>query len=139
MTFVLDASMAATWMLPDEATPSANDILTRLETEEALSPTLLWFELRHVLINAERRGRLGAGETVSLMQTISAMPIVDAGRGNDHSILRLAGKHGISAYDASYLALALAERVMLATLDKRLAAAAHAEAIDVIGPLARPT
>ena len=70
------------------------------------------------------------------MHQISRLRIIDSGRGVDASIFRLAGKHGLSAYDASYLSLALADSVPLATLDKRLAAAAHAEQVEILGPLA---
>ena len=73
------------------------------------------------------------------MQQVLSLSIEDAGRGSDTSIMRLAEKHDLSAYDASYLSLAVVGRVPLATLDKRLATAAHAEAIAVMGPLARST
>ncbi|WP_246621416.1 PIN domain-containing protein [Rhizobium laguerreae] len=46
----------------------------------------------------------------------------------DHlPILRLAGKYQLSAYDAAYLALAVAENISLATLDAGLERAASAE------------
>jgi predicted nucleic acid-binding protein len=48
----------------------------------------------------------------------------------------LASRYGVSGYDASHLALALAERLPLATLDKRLAEAARTEKAPLIGPLA---
>ena len=51
-------------------------------------------------------------------------------------VLGLATTHGLSAYGAAYLALAIARQLPLATLDKRLAAAAHSEAIEIRGPLA---
>lgn len=53
--------------------------------------------------------------------------------------MRLAGKHGLSAYDTSYLLLAISESLPLATLDKRLAAAAQAERVEVIGLFSHPT
>ena len=37
--------------------------------------------------------------------------------------IALAERHGLSGYDASYLALAVAKKLSLATLDKKLAAA----------------
>jgi predicted nucleic acid-binding protein len=50
----------------------------------------------------------------------------------------LARVHQLSAYDAAYLALAVSERAALATLDRKLAAAARRETIAVLGPLADP-
>ena len=57
------------------------------------------------------------------------------GGGEAKQIVRLALVHGLTAYDAVYLALAIAERLPLATLDKKLATAAQAENVPVLGPL----
>jgi predicted nucleic acid-binding protein len=64
------------------------------------------------------------------------MPLRDRGGGDGVQIARLALKHGLTAYDATYLALAISERLPLATLDRELAAAARGEAVEVLGPLA---
>jgi predicted nucleic acid-binding protein len=45
-------------------------------------------------------------------------------------------RHRLTAYDASYLALAAGEKRSLATLDNALAAAARTEGVTVVGPLA---
>ena len=45
----------------------------------------------------------------------------------------LCDRHKLTAYDAAYLELAMRLRIPIATLDKRLAAAAIAEGVDVIG------
>ena len=45
----------------------------------------------------------------------------------------LARKHGLSAYDALYLELALHKEADLATADRALAAAARAEGVRVVG------
>jgi predicted nucleic acid-binding protein len=55
------------------------------------------------------------------------------GTGNDRIILALAERHGLSGYDASYLALAISQNLPLATLDKRLAGAARAQGVEVRG------
>lgn len=55
MPFVVDASVAIAWAL-QEIHPTAAVALARLENDEAVVPTLWWFELRNGLIN-ERRGR----------------------------------------------------------------------------------
>jgi predicted nucleic acid-binding protein len=66
---------------------------------------------------------------------LGRMPLRDAGGGEAPQIVRLALVHGLTAYDAAYLALAIAERLPLATLDKKLAAAARAENVPILGPL----
>ena len=48
MAFVLDASVAATWLLPDEQFSEADQILAMLAVDGALAPSLLWYELRNI-------------------------------------------------------------------------------------------
>jgi len=54
--------------------------------------------------------------------------------GQDGSVIKLATVQGLSAYDAAYLELAIARSLPLATLDRKLAAAARAEKVPVLGP-----
>ncbi len=48
------------------------------------------------------------------------------------TVMDLAVKHGLTAYDASYLELALRKNAILATLDNQLAAAARVEGLTVL-------
>lgn len=56
--FVLDCSIAASWLFEDEATPETDALLQRLETDEGLVPGLWRLELGNVLTQAERRKRI---------------------------------------------------------------------------------
>ena len=58
MPFVIDASIAACWAFEDEDHPVAALALERIRSDEALVPSLWWFEVRNTLIVNERRGRL---------------------------------------------------------------------------------
>jgi predicted nucleic acid-binding protein len=135
VTFVVDASMAAAWMLPDERNDNTDEVLLRLIREPGRAPSLFWHEARSLFLKAERRGRFPAGGASAFMQRLWRLPIEDAGAGADATVFALAGAHGLSSYDATYLALALAEQRPIATLDKKLADAAKAEGIGVLGPL----
>ena len=133
MSVVVDASIAAAWFLPDEQNAAADQVMAGLGAEAGRAPTLFWFETRALFILAERRGRLRGGEAALVMAQLRGFPIVDAGQGEDGPILALALRHGLTGYDAAYLALAIAEGQPLATLDRRLAAAARAEGVAVLG------
>ena len=63
MPFVVDASMAASWLLPDEKRPEAGRAYARLAEDEALVPHLWWYEIRNLFIVAERRGRIDSEQT----------------------------------------------------------------------------
>jgi predicted nucleic acid-binding protein len=60
----------------------------------------------------------------------------DDGSGDDLRILKLADRNNLLCYDASYLDLAARYALPLGTLDRRLAAAARAEGVVLLGPLA---
>jgi predicted nucleic acid-binding protein len=135
MSFVIDASMAAAWLLPEEYSDAAEIVIASI-TAPCPIPSLFWFEIRNILAMSERRGRIGSGGALLGMERIRRLPLDDAGIGGDGSILLLAAGHALSAYDATYLALAGNRGVAIATLDRKLAAAARKEGIAVLGPFA---
>jgi len=127
MPFVVDASVAAAWLLADEESRTAEEALSLLETEDALVPDLFWHEIRNILLTAERRKRISSEEVLACIMRLTSLPLRTVSSEDHLPILRLAGKYQLSAYNAAYLALAIAENVSLATLDARLERAASAE------------
>ena len=134
--YVLDASLAAAWFLPDEASEAADGLLGNVLADSPVVPSLFRHELRNLLLFAERRGRLAASDVDEALVKVSTLPIAVREADGDRDILNLARKYALTAYDAAYLELAMREHAPLATLDKRLAAAAAAERVAVLGPLA---
>ena len=131
MPFVLDASAAANWFLPDES-PLAAPAWMRMSRDDALVPLHWWFEIRSIMLIAERRGRISERYVSYMSDRISTLRIVEAQRPNDAAVFALARHHGLTFYDAVYLELAQRERLDLATLDKKLAAAARDGGVSLI-------
>ena len=52
MVFVVDASLAATWFLPDEADPATTALGEEAARETPLVPSLFLHEMRSLLITA---------------------------------------------------------------------------------------
>lgn len=129
MAFVSDASVAAAWVLPAEDAALAELALDRLGAETAQVPAVFWHELRNLLLSAERRGRLDDGHADASMARLRRLPIVCPSEADDREVMALARAHCLSAYDASYLALAIREGCALASLDRRLNAAAASEGV----------
>lgn len=129
MAFVTDASIAAAWLLPDEEAALADEALDRLADEAACVPHLFWHELRTLLLSAERRGRIDEHHADASMARIRRLPIHSLQQSEDRFVLALARRHRLTAYDSSYLALAIREDCPLATLDRRLSDAAAAESL----------
>ena len=134
MSFVLDASVTMAWLFEDEATRSTESILNRLETEEALVPTLWVYEVGNVLLMAERRKRIKEAQARRFTQLLESLPI----RLSDprhHSLwsnaVVVARQHGLSVYDGTYLDLAMREGMPLATRDKALRRAAKKVGLEI--------
>jgi predicted nucleic acid-binding protein len=133
MAFVVDASIAGAWLLPDEVNTTAELVMTSMAEEDAVAPDLLRHEIRSILLSAEKRERISADFVHSALARFRSLPLQLSGSGDDTEVVRLSRKYRLSAYDAAYLALALLEQLPLATLDRRLADAARAEGVAVLG------
>ncbi len=129
MAFVPDASVAAAWVLPDEDAALADLALDRLDRETARVPGVFWHELRNLLLSAERRGRIDGRHADASMARLRRLAIRCPGEADDRHVMALARNHQLTAYDASYLALAIREGCALASLDQRLNRAAAAEGV----------
>jgi predicted nucleic acid-binding protein len=134
MSVVVDVSIAAAWLLPEEDSEAAEAVIMALSGRPPV-PSLFWHEARNILVTAQRRGRILAGEPAAAMGRLRRLPLEDAGGGSDGAVLALAISHGLAAYDAAYLALAQERGLPLATLDQQLAQAARREGVRLLGPL----
>jgi len=134
--YVLDASVALAWCFEDEVSPVAELALDSLRTGEAFVPPIWQVEVGNALLVAERRGRIkpaGTTRTLELMRSLR-IRLVEDGTGVDPGRLVTLGRnHALSAYDASYLALAMSEGLPLATLDSALRKAARKSGVPLVG------
>jgi predicted nucleic acid-binding protein len=134
VALVVDASVAAAWVLPDESDASADAVLDRVAAEGALAPGLLWHELRNILLIAARRSRLPEAEVAPTLGRLRRLPIevVDTAAGGDAGLIAIALRHRLTAYDAAYLLLARERALPLATADRALRRAAEAEGVALV-------
>jgi predicted nucleic acid-binding protein len=132
MGFVLDASVTASWFLPDEGDQDASEAWRRSEREEVWVPLLWWFEVRNTMLMGERRKRISEALTVRALARISVLPIRVEARPDGNSVLDLARRHRLTFYDAVYLELAKRRQIPLATLDNDLIKGAAAEQVSLV-------
>jgi predicted nucleic acid-binding protein len=98
-------------------------------------PGIWHLEVANVLLLQVRHKKLPAKERDAVLADIARLRIAVDDRTDEFAWTitpRLAEKHGLSAYDAAYLELALRHGLALATLDKDLAKAAAAERVMVL-------
>ena len=122
MSVILDASLTLAWCSKDESTAHTNAVLEHVATRGAVVPTLWVYEVANGLVSGLRRSppRIQDGDIERFLQALSAMPIEVAPAATIatcKSVLKLAAKHSISAYDAAYLDLALQLGLPIGTLD----------------------
>src|SRR5439155_9790722 len=132
MSFVIDASVVIAWAFKEERA-IAELTLARIQAEEAIAPTLWWYELRNVLVLGERQGRLTERETARFLRDISRFAITIDSPPDEIQVLALARRHRLTVYDTAYLEVARREDLPLASLDEALASAARAEGVALIG------
>jgi predicted nucleic acid-binding protein len=121
--FVLDASLALQWFLEDEENRKYSlAVLASLSEKRALVPFLWFYEVGNGLLMACRRKRISLDQVDGFLTRLKALPI-EAAQQTPSEILELpalAQAHGLTNYDAAYLALALRSKLPLATLDSDL-------------------
>jgi predicted nucleic acid-binding protein len=133
--FVVDCSVAMTWLFKDEATAQTAKLFERLDEETALVPAWWFLELTNVMALAERKGRVTAAETAEFITELSKLDIeIDSQspeRAFDH-LLPLCRAHRLTSYDAMYLDLAVRRQLPLASLDERLRKAAKKMGVKLL-------
>lgn len=134
--FVVDCSVAMTWLFSDEATPQTAKLLERLGDETVLVPGWWFLEVANVLAIAERKRRINTLQSEEFIAELLKLGLeVDndaSGRAFDH-LLPLCRAHQLTSYDAMYLDLAVRRRLPLATLDEPLRKAAKKLGVKLLG------
>lgn len=136
--FVLDASVTASWLLPDEHTDGAKRAYAKLRAAmvEAHVPELWLWECGNIIANAVKSGRMTPEDAMLTWGVLDAVRArVESSAFEPAQVracLALAVDSGLSIYDAGYLWLALSRRLPLLTHDQKLADAAGRNGVDVL-------
>jgi predicted nucleic acid-binding protein len=130
MPLVIDASVTMAWCFEDESSELADRVLESFGTDRAVVPSLWTLEIANVLLVAERRGRITHAQSEHFLALLKLLPI-DLDLDVDHAEVMAAGRlHGLSAYDAAYLVVALRHGLAIASLDAALCAAAESSGVQ---------
>jgi predicted nucleic acid-binding protein len=128
-SFIVDASIGFAWVYQGQATPETDQLLNEVAAGATVIVPALWYlEMSNVLLIAQRRHRLTAGQRKAAMEKLTALQFTVDEEGTRHAFGKtseLAEKHGLTIYDATYLELALRRSLPLATHDQALRNAAR--------------
>jgi predicted nucleic acid-binding protein len=132
---VIDSSLAAGWCFPDERTDYTNAVLQAISAPlEAVAPRLWAYEVRNSILMGLRRKRITHADALEFLESIKALPIRLADPVSYDGVFSLAGRHGLTVYDAAYLDLAIREDLPLASLDNALCKAALSSSVALFQP-----
>lgn len=136
MSFVVDSSVALAWCFEDEAGPITDDLLQKVVESGAVAPSLWPLEVLNALAIGEKRGRIDAEKRESLGGFLRDLPI-DIDDETVHrawsATAKLAARHQLTVYDATYLELAQRHGLPLATRDGALRKAATSIGVQLLG------
>lgn len=142
MSIVLDASMALSWLI-DRADRSEAALAQRAFGEVNLTgaqvPALWFAEVANTLLVFERAKRLTEQNSASYLADLALLAITQDDlppASLQQRVLDLGRVYKLSAYDATYLELAMRRAATLATFDRKLADAARAAGVRVFGDAA---
>ena len=128
-SFIVDASVGFAWVYQGQATPETDRLLNDVAAGATVVVPALWFlEMSNVLLVAQRRHRLTAGQRKAAMEKLTAMQLTVDEEGSRNAFGKtseLAEQYGLSFYDATYLELALRRSLPLASRDEALRNAAR--------------
>jgi predicted nucleic acid-binding protein len=142
VNFVLDASVALSWLLEDAGSRQAYAVTVfdalAASGASAHVPVTWALEIANVIAKSEARGIVLANRSQAFLTALVAAPIVCDSQTHAFALsdtLQLARRYKLSAYDASYLELALRSSLPLATLDEELRRAADKAGVKRFKPV----
>ncbi len=129
MKLVIDASMALAWFFERSDAAQAHcaqSALLAISEAAVYVPALWHIEIANALLVGERRKVVSTAQVLDYLSRLSRLPIITDDMPSPSRrdlIMALAREHNLTAYDATYLDLALRSNAALATFDKQLARA----------------
>jgi len=116
--YVVDASVAAKWLFPEEHSIAAERLLDPSHT--LCAPALLPLEMDNLILKRLRRGMIRPAEATQIRSvleehTIHLVPLESLRDG----AYRIAARSGASLYDFLYLTLAVLMDARMVTADSR--------------------
>jgi len=126
LSFVVDASVALSWLLPGEDThltlPLREGAADNPEVELFVPPNF-WYEIANALWVAVRRNRITPTIALEALESLIEFHFT-VWVAEPVTSLSLSFEQNLAVYDSAYLSLAMEHNSTLWTIDKALAEAA---------------
>lgn len=127
MPLIVDASVAVAWFVRNQASSYTDRVRRRARRERLHVPAVWPLEFANALWQLQRRELLSAAQVDAIVGLAEPLDIVvHDDTPPPRRLLAIAREHDLSAYDASYLELALRLRYPVACRDGPLKKALRA-------------
>lgn len=136
--FVLDASVTAAWLLPDESSEHTRRLygLIRRDEVEPQAPNLWQWECTNIIANGVRSGRIPEASVEGLWNVLEAVrhrvELHELAPPQYKAAMAVALDAGLSAFDGGYMWLARSLNLPLLTFDPRLVQASPACGVRIL-------
>ena len=118
-SYVVDASVAVKWILPEIYSDNAKCIFKKCKT--LLAPDLIYSEVASVLWKRSRKKEITKEEALISLQVFGEIPFkIITSWPISLLALEIAQRSDRSIYDSLYLAVAMQQKTKMITADKRL-------------------
>lgn len=126
MAFVADNSVTVAWFIASQADSKTDALLGRAASEDVHVPFVWRAEFAATLLTLTHNRRLQPARVPAILDEIDRLDLVeDATPPSVRSLIDIGRRNALSAYDASYLELALRLKLPLAARDATLRRAAE--------------
>lgn len=132
-TIVIDANVALDWLFDRNARAAA--VKQVLDRSELIAPWLWRLEIANSILVYERRKLISSAVANQVLTLADELPIAFLGDGVVGTVTGLfhfARPYHLTAYDATYLELALRQNVGLYTRDRNLQMAARRAGVPLV-------
>ncbi len=130
MAFVADNSVIIAWFVPSQANALTREAWLLARKEQVHVPAMWQPEFTAVMHGLEKRGLLAPHQVDSAISKVERLGLEVHGAFSALApLIDLARRHGIKAYDACYLHLAVSMGAKFYTRDAKLRQAARAAGV----------
>lgn len=124
MAFVCDNSVVVAWFIASQASAYTDKLLDRAVVEDVHVPLIWRAEFAAMLLTFSHNRRLPPARVPMILDELEKLDLVnDPSPPSARTLVDLGRRYALSAYDATYLELALRLRLPLACRDGPLKAA----------------
>jgi predicted nucleic acid-binding protein len=134
MEFVLDASIAVCWFLKSQQTTYSLSVMRGLLGSVVHVPAVWAFEIATVMRKEQNLGNLTFDDSDRFFKLIRSINVKTSAPASPESLVASALVHHLKPADASYVELAFALKVPLASADEKMCAAALRAGVPLLAP-----